>query len=95
MYGVGVPSLISFAGDIIICGGGGGFQGGMPKVVDVEGRGREIGEVGGAMGVGSEEEVPADGFWGLESRLSDRVWGFWFWEEDVFFYRRRSLSFCV
>ena len=49
---------MSFAGDIIVRGGGGGFWGGMPKAVDVEGR--EIGEVGGAMGVSLEEEVPAD-----------------------------------
>ena len=57
---VGVPSLISFAGDIIVRGGGGGFREGMPKAEDVEDRGRETGEVGGTMGVGSEEEVPAE-----------------------------------
>ena len=54
-----VPSLISFAG-VIIHGGGGGFHGRMPKAEDVEGKGRETGEVGGTMGVGSEEEVPAE-----------------------------------
>ena len=32
----------------------------MPKAEDVKDRGRETCEVGGAMGVGSEEEVPAD-----------------------------------
>ena len=42
----------------IVCGGGGGFRGGMSKAEDVEGR--EIGDVGGAMGVGLEGEVPAE-----------------------------------
>ena len=32
----------------------------MPKAEDVEGRGKETGEVGGMMGVGSEGEVPAE-----------------------------------
>ena len=50
--------MISFAGVVIIRGGGGGFHGGMPKAKDVEGKGRKTGEVGGTMGVGSEEEVP-------------------------------------
>ena len=57
---MGVLSLISFAGEVIVCGGGDGFCGGMPKVEDVEGKGRETGEVGGMMGVGSEEMVPAE-----------------------------------
>ena len=32
----------------------------MPKAEDVEGKGREMGEVGGTMRVGSEDEVPAE-----------------------------------
>ena len=32
----------------------------MPKAEDVEGKGKETGEVGGMMGVGSEGEVPAE-----------------------------------
>ena len=32
----------------------------MPKAEDVEGRGREMGEVGGMMEVGSEGEVPVE-----------------------------------
>ena len=52
--------MISFAGDVIVRGGGGGFCEGMPKVEDVEGKGKETGEVGGTMGVGSEEVVPAE-----------------------------------
>ena len=32
----------------------------MPKAEEVEGRGRATGEVGGTMGVGSEEDVPAE-----------------------------------
>ena len=55
--------MISFAGDVIVCGGGGGgggggFQGGMPKMEDIEGG--VMGEVGRTMGVGSEEDVPAE-----------------------------------
>ena len=52
--------MISFAGDVIVCGGGDGFRGGMPKAEDVEGKGRETGEVGGTMGVGSKEAVSAE-----------------------------------
>ena len=52
--------MISFAGDVIVHGGGGRFRGGMPKAEDVEGKGRETGEVGGMMGVGSEGEVPVE-----------------------------------
>ena len=32
----------------------------MPKAEEVEDRGKETGEVGRAMGVGSEEEIPAE-----------------------------------
>ena len=32
----------------------------MPKAEDVEGKGKETGEVSGTMGVGSEGEVPAE-----------------------------------
>ena len=52
--------MISFAGYIIIHGGGGRFHGGMPKAEDVEDKGKETGEVGGMMGVGSKEVVPAE-----------------------------------
>ena len=50
--------MISFAGDVIVRGGG--FHGGMPKTEDVEGKGKETGEVGGMTGVGSEEAVPVE-----------------------------------
>ena len=52
--------MIFFARDVIVCGGGGEFRGRMPKVEDVDGKGRETGEVGGTMGVGSEGEVPVE-----------------------------------
>ena len=52
--------MISFAGAVIICSNSGGFRGGMPKAEDVEGRGKETGEVGGMMGVGSEGKVPVE-----------------------------------
>ena len=52
--------MISFAVVVIVRIGSGGFRGGMPKAADVEGKGRVTGEVGGMMGIGSEEEVPAE-----------------------------------
>ena len=52
--------MISFAVVVIVRIGSGGFRGGMPKAADVEGKGRETGKVGGMIGVGSEEEVPAE-----------------------------------
>ena len=52
--------MISFAVVVIVCIGMGGFRGRMPKAADVEGKDEVMGEVGGTMGVGSEEEVPVE-----------------------------------
>ena len=50
--------MISLARADIVCEGGGGFHGGMPKARDVDGK--VIGDVSGTTEVGSEGEVPAE-----------------------------------
>ena len=69
---MGVPSFISLAGVVIVCDdGGGGFQGGIPNVEEVEGKGMVMGDAG-TMGVSSEGEVPVETKAGaaVQTRLS-------------------------
>ena len=59
-YRIGIPSLISFTGEDIVCDSGGGFRGGILNAEEVEGKDMVMGDIGGMIGVGSEKEVPAE-----------------------------------